>query len=100
MGNKAKVTNIQERSLAYVDGASIIMEDPKGVERYVYQDGTYDRKSTVDPRTPHVLIGGIATNVTVLEVAHETGPQPDIGAAAGSVAMQHASEQPALRIAS
>jgi hypothetical protein len=47
---------IQERSLLWVNGASVIKADNQKTLRYIYEDGTSDAKSTIDERTPHLEV--------------------------------------------
>jgi len=54
-----KITHpIQHKALFWREGVSLIMPDESGDLRYVYEDGSQDSSSTVDSRTPHMIVDG------------------------------------------
>lgn len=66
----------QDRRLARGNnGRPIITPDKEGIDRYVYDDGTIDEGSTVDPRNPSIAVAGIAKNLRVR--LDEANPAPD-----------------------
>ncbi len=47
---------IQEMSLLWVGGESVIMPNQEGILKYVYEDGSQDMGSMVDGRTSHLRV--------------------------------------------